>query len=107
MKFIGNLIKQPALILIRIYQKLFSFDHSFWAKPEKFRLCIYYPSCSEYTYQAIDKFGLIKGSILGAFRVIRCNPIAQGGIDEVPKKFSDAFKKPKGQKEQTNHGHKH
>jgi putative membrane protein insertion efficiency factor len=92
-KTLSNLIKKPFLLLIRVYQKLFSFDHSFWARPDKIRMCIYYPSCSEYTYQAIDKFGLIKGSILGIWRVIRCNPLSEGGVDNVPDKFEIFNKK--------------
>lgn len=74
--------------MIRVYQKLFSFDHSFWAKHVNTRVCIYHPSCSEYTYQAIDRFGLIKGGIMGAARVLRCNPLSAGGYDPVPDHFS-------------------
>ncbi|MDQ7020604.1 MAG: membrane protein insertion efficiency factor YidD [Candidatus Dojkabacteria bacterium] len=46
--------------------------------------CIHYPSCSEYTYEAIDKYGIIKGSYLGGKRVLRCNPLSKGGYDPVP-----------------------
>lgn len=77
-------MKYPFLLLIRIYQKLFSFDHSFWARPEKYRVCIYYPSCSDYTYQAIDKYGLFKGTYLGIKRILRCNPLSKPGYDPVP-----------------------
>jgi hypothetical protein len=80
--------KKIVLFLIRVYQKLFSTDHSFWARPEKFSICIYYPSCSEYTYESIEKFGLIKGSIMGTARIIRCNPFSRPGYDPVPDKFS-------------------
>jgi len=73
-----------AKALIRVYQKLFSFDHSFWARPEVYRVCIHQPSCSEYTYQAIDKYGVIKGSWMGARRISRCHPFAKGGYDPVP-----------------------
>jgi putative membrane protein insertion efficiency factor len=83
-----NLPKTIVLKLIRIYQKLFSADHSFWAHPEVFRVCIYYPSCSQYTYEAIEKHGLIKGGIMGTARIVRCNPFAEGGYDPVPTKFS-------------------
>jgi hypothetical protein len=86
--FVLNIPKYLGLILIRIYQKLFSFDHSFWAKYVNQRVCIYHPSCSEYTYQAIDRFGLIKGSIMGFFRILRCNPTSVPGNDPVPDKFS-------------------
>ncbi|MBL8014615.1 MAG: membrane protein insertion efficiency factor YidD [Candidatus Doudnabacteria bacterium] len=77
-----------AKLLIRIYQKLFSFDHSFWAKYVNYRVCIYHPSCSEYTYQAIDRFGLLKGGLMGAARIWRCNGVNMGGEDPVPEHFS-------------------
>lgn len=78
-----NLPKEILKLLIKVYQKLFSFDHSFWARPEKFRVCIYYPSCSEYTYEAVDKYGAIRGSIMGFWRILRCNPWSHGGHDPV------------------------
>ena len=43
--------------------------------------CKYYPTCSEYTKQAIEKYGLLKGIFLGAWRIIRCNPFSKGGYD--------------------------
>lgn len=43
--------------------------------------CKYYPSCSEYTKQAILRYGAIKGSIIGIWRIIRCNPFSKGGYD--------------------------
>ncbi len=49
--------------------------------------CRFYPTCSEYTLQAILKFGAIRGIIMGACRILRCNPLCRGGIDEVPDKF--------------------
>ena len=45
--------------------------------------CRYWPSCSEYALQAIQKHGVLKGVLLGAWRVIRCNPWSKGGIDPV------------------------
>jgi hypothetical protein len=88
MKRIFNLPKNFVLFLIRIYQKFLSFDHSFWARPEIYRVCIHYPSCSQYTYESISKFGLIKGVIMGFFRVLRCNPFSGGGHDPVPDHFT-------------------
>jgi putative membrane protein insertion efficiency factor len=71
--------------MIRIYQHTISPDHS----PLMTRLlpggvCRFYPSCSQYTYEAIEKYGVIKGSIMGAWRILRCNPFNQGGHDPVP-----------------------
>ena len=43
--------------------------------------CKYYPTCSEYTKQAIEKYGVIKGGVLGIWRIFRCNPFSKGGYD--------------------------
>ena len=49
--------------------------------------CRYTPTCSEYAVEAIKKHGAVKGIILGAWRILRCNPFARGGVDYVPDKF--------------------
>lgn len=46
--------------------------------------CIYLPTCSEYAMQAIEKYGVIKGIILGIKRILRCHPGRPGGYDPVP-----------------------
>lgn len=61
--------------LIRGYQKL-----SQYTPP----MCRFHPTCSEYTRQAIVKYGLLKGSAMGAWRICRCNPWSKGGYDPVP-----------------------
>ena len=43
--------------------------------------CKFYPSCSSYTKQAIEKYGIIKGCLLGFYRILRCNPFSKGGYD--------------------------
>lgn len=43
--------------------------------------CKYYPTCSEYTKQAIQKYGAGKGTIKGIYRILRCNPFSKGGYD--------------------------
>lgn len=43
--------------------------------------CKYYPSCSEYTKQAIEKYGSVKGTIKGIKRIFKCNPFSKGGYD--------------------------
>jgi len=43
--------------------------------------CIYVPSCSEYTRQAVEKYGVFKGLLLGTRRILKCNPFCKGGYD--------------------------
>ncbi len=65
------------LALIRLYQATFS-----RALPEN--TCRFYPSCSHYGYQAIYKYGALKGGLMATWRVLRCNPFNKGGFDPVP-----------------------
>jgi uncharacterized protein len=51
--------------------------------------CLYLPTCSEYAYVALSRFGAIKGSWLAIKRLARCHPFAKGGFDPVPDPFSD------------------
>jgi len=69
-----NFLQFLLLGLIRIYQTVIS-----PALPAN--TCRFYPSCSHYSYQAIYKYGVIKGSILATRRVLRCNPFNPGGYD--------------------------
>jgi hypothetical protein len=64
------------LKLIRFYQVFLS--------PLLPPSCIYTPSCSKYTYQAIEKYGALRGSYMGVRRILRCHPWAHGGHDPVP-----------------------
>lgn len=79
-------MKRAILAFIRYYQRTFSLDHG----PMKFLypngFCKYYPSCSEYGYQAFDKRGVVIGFILTTWRILRCNPWTKGGADPVPEK---------------------
>lgn len=76
-KTFWNLPRIPLLALIRLYQMIVS-----PALPEG--TCRFYPSCSHYGYQAIYKYGAVKGSLMAAWRVLRCNPFNHGGFDPVP-----------------------
>ena len=69
--------RMTLLALIRLYQATFS-----RALPEN--TCRFYPSCSHYGYQAIYKYGALKGGLMAAWRVLRCNPFNKGGFDPVP-----------------------
>jgi len=65
------------LVCIRVYQRTVS-----RALPGN--TCRFYPSCSHYAYQAIFKYGFLKGSYLAITRILRCNPFNPGGYDPVP-----------------------
>ena len=69
------MIKKFVLFLIGIYQKISIFTP---------RVCRFYPTCSEYTRQAIVKYGVMKGGWLGIKRICRCHPWNPGGNDPVP-----------------------
>lgn len=69
-------MKKILLTLIKVYQNYIS--RIFGKK------CRFYPTCSEYTYNAIDKYGVIKGCFLGIKRILKCHPFHSGGIDYLP-----------------------
>ena len=78
-------IQYVVLGLIRIYQKTISFDHGWLSRLYPGGYCRFRPTCSDYAYQAISKYGVIKGGIMAAWRIIRCNPFNKGGWDPVKK----------------------
>ena len=69
-------MKNFIIKLIVWYQK----NISIWLDSKNIK-CKYYPTCSEYTKQAVEKYGVLKGFLLGIWRVIRCNPFSKGGYD--------------------------
>lgn len=73
------LIKKILINLIKLYRKYLS--------PMKAVKCPYYPSCSQYGLEAVEKYGAFKGGILAAYRILRCNPFSKGGYDPVPAKL--------------------
>ncbi len=66
--------------LITIYQKTLSPDHGLLKHRHPNGFCKYYPTCSEYTKQSVEKHGIL-GLFKGFFRILRCNPWSKGGID--------------------------
>ena len=69
-------MKKIMIFSIKMYQKYIS--------PMKITKCPYFPSCSQYGLEAIQKYGAIKGGLLAVWRIIRCNPFSKGGYDPVP-----------------------
>lgn len=69
-------MKKISIFLIHLYKKYLSP----WIHQLGFD-CKYYPTCSEYTRQAIEKYGIIKGGFLGIKRILKCNPFSKGGYD--------------------------
>jgi len=74
---IWNLPRLLLLLLIRLYQETL-------AKGVPANTCRFHPTCSHYGYQAIYKYGVLKGGWLATWRVLRCNPFNRGGYDPVP-----------------------
>ena len=70
------MVKRFLIWLIRLYQMYIS--------PMKRTRCPYFPTCSQYGLEAIQKYCAIKGSILALWRILRCNPFSHGGYDPVP-----------------------
>ena len=69
-------MKICTLKIIKLYQKYLS--------PLLGPTCRYHPTCSEYAFQAINRFGVFRGSYLALKRILKCNPWGGSGIDEVP-----------------------
>jgi len=74
---IWNMPRLLLLLLIRLYQETLS-------KGVPADTCRFHPTCSHYGYQAIYKYGVLKGGWLATWRVLRCNPFNRGGYDPVP-----------------------
>ncbi|MEL0034867.1 MAG: membrane protein insertion efficiency factor YidD [Gammaproteobacteria bacterium] len=72
-------MKRLIILPIRFYQKFIS--------PLLGQRCIYTPSCSHYMIQAIERFGIFRGTWLGIKRIGRCHPLNEGGDDPVPEDY--------------------
>ena len=71
-------MKNLAIKFIRFYQKHIS--------PHFLPTCKFYPTCSQYSVEALERFGFFKGALLTLWRLIRCSPLTSGGYDPVPQK---------------------
>lgn len=79
-------MRKLVVSIISFYQKILSLDTGFL--PLFFGLrrktCMFYPTCSEYTKQAVKKYGTVEGTYLGILRIGRCHPGNTPSVDEVP-----------------------
>ena len=74
-------MKNTVIYFIKLYQRYIS--------PIKGTKCPYFPSCSEYGIQAVERYGVFTGSLMSVSRIIRCNPFSKGGADPVPELGDD------------------
>lgn len=69
------MIRRALIRMIRFYQRYIS--------PQLPPSCKYSPTCSEYAVEALGKYGVIRGALMAAWRILRCNPFSKGGYDPV------------------------
>jgi uncharacterized protein len=72
-------VKRALLAVIGAYQR--------WISPARPRRCRFEPTCSAYAVESVERFGVLKGMTLSAWRLLRCNPFSHGGFDPVPERF--------------------
>lgn len=70
-------MKSLALGLLRVYKR--------WISPAFPPSCRYVPTCSEYAMEAVERYGVVRGGAMAAWRLLRCHPLAKGGLDAVVK----------------------
>ncbi len=73
---VRNIPKNSMLVMLRFYKRQIS--------PALPPSCRFFPTCSEYAMQAVEKYGAVKGGYLAARRILRCHPFHKGGYDPVP-----------------------
>jgi putative membrane protein insertion efficiency factor len=74
-------MKSLALELLRIYKR--------WISPAFPPSCRYVPTCSEYAMEAVERYGAVRGLAMAAWRLLRCHPLAKGGLDPVVKHMAE------------------
>ena len=74
-------MKALALSMLRMYKR--------WISPSLAPSCRYVPTCSEYAMEAIERYGVVRGSAMGAWRILRCHPFVKGGYDPVVKQRAE------------------
>ena len=70
-------MKYAALWVLRVYKR--------WISPMFPPSCRYVPTCSEYAMEAVERYGAVRGGAMAAWRVLRCHPLATGGLDPIVK----------------------
>ena len=78
------MIRRAILLLLLGYKRVLS--------PFIGRNCRYTPTCSMYAYDSVKNFGVIRGSFMALWRVLRCNPFSKGGFDPVPENYKGKIK---------------
>lgn len=73
-------MKRMVLAPVRAYGR--------WISPLLPRRCKYEPTCSAYAIEAVERFGVIRGTVLACWRILRCNPFSHGGFDPVRDEFT-------------------
>jgi uncharacterized protein len=68
-------MKSLMLALLRVYKR--------WISPAFRPACRYVPSCSEYAMEAVERYGALRGTVMAVWRILRCHPLAAGGLDPV------------------------
>ncbi|WP_414649832.1 membrane protein insertion efficiency factor YidD [Dyella sp.] len=68
------------LLILGLYKR--------WLSPLLGQRCRFYPSCSDYARDAVTRFGPWRGSLLAIWRILRCQPLCEGGLDPVPEHFT-------------------